>query len=135
MKNLTKNRLTTKKRWGAAALSVPIFFFVVATAAGILTGSAPIPSAWAQQGGGAGEKSLEPKKDVVKEKRESKIKSKKGGSLFVLEDIKIEGKVYKPQAFHVINRKELNLAWDVSDPRFRRSFLTQVVKAVRRGPF
>jgi hypothetical protein len=79
-------------------------------------------------------KKLEPG-DAVKKKREAEIKAKKGGSLFVLEDIKIEGKVYKPQAFHVINRKELNLEWDVSDPRFRRSFLTLVVKSVRRRPF
>jgi hypothetical protein len=111
------------KRWALAALCLPVAYL----AGGALIDQAtatlfdqPSPgAAWAQG------KPKEPKE----------IKSKGGGSLFVLEDIKIEGKVYKPQAFHVINRKELNLAWDVSDPRFRRSFLTQVVKAVKRRPF
>lgn len=71
--------------------------------------------------------------DAVKKKRSKREKSR--GGLFILEDIKIEGKVYKPQAFHVINRKELNLEWDVRDPRFRKSFLSSLVAAVRRSPF
>jgi hypothetical protein len=71
--------------------------------------------------------------DAVKKKRKAKERSR--GGLFILEDIKIEGKVYKPQAFHVINRKELNLEWDVRDPRFRKSFLSSLVAAVRKSPF
>ena len=74
---------------------------------------------------------LEPKGDPTKK---SGVKRQRG-NLFVLEDIKIEGKVYKPQAFHVINRKELNLEWDVRDPRFKKSFLDTLVDAVRGSPF
>lgn len=72
--------------------------------------------------------------DAVKEKQKAKKKAHKGGA-FELETINIEGKIYKPQAFHVINRKELNLEWDVRDPRFKRSFLTSLIDAVRHRPF
>jgi len=73
--------------------------------------------------------------DAVAKKKETKIKKSQGGSLFVLEDIEIEGKVYKPQAFHVINRKELNLEWDVGDSRFRSSFLSEVVSSIDSDVF
>jgi len=43
--------------------------------------------------------------------------------------------VYKPQAFHVINRKELSLRWDVGDPRFRGSFLNALLDSVKGDPF
>lgn len=104
-------------------------------AAAVVMVSVSTPSAWAKPASAdKGKKKFEPG-DAVKKKREMKIKKSKGGNMFVLEDIEIEGKVYKPQAFHVINRKELNLEWDVRDPRFRRSFLTKVVTAVKKGPF
>lgn len=70
--------------------------------------------------------------DITKKRKKARATR---GNLFVLEDIKIEGKVYKPQAFHVINRKELNLEWDVRDPRFKKSFLGSLVGAVRKSPF
>jgi hypothetical protein len=47
----------------------------------------------------------------------------------------IEGKVYKPEVFVFLGRKNLNLDWDLDDPRFKRSFLESVVKAVSEAPF
>lgn len=70
-----------------------------------------------------------------KHEPDSEIKRSRDGSLFVLEDIEIEGKVYKPEAFHVISRKELSLEWDVEDPRFRRSFLDRVIASVESEAF
>ncbi len=65
----------------------------------------------------------------------SEIKKSRDGSLFILEDIEIEGKIYKPEAFHVISRKDLSLEWDVEDPRFRRSFLDRVIASVESEAF
>ncbi|MCD6499663.1 MAG: hypothetical protein J7M25_15335 [Deltaproteobacteria bacterium] len=97
--------------------------FVVGAAGAVLLVSG---SVWAQS-----PKKHEPTKDATKVRK----KAKTSGSYFVLEDIKIEGKVYKPQAFHVINRKELSLRWDVGDPRFRGSFLNALLDSVKGDPF
>ena len=93
-------------------------------------------AAWAAMpAGGAAEgkvKKHEPG-DATKKKKDKGIK--KSGDYFVLEDIKIEGKVYKPEAFHVVNRKELSLRWDIEDPRFGGNFLARILNSVKRDPF
>jgi hypothetical protein len=48
-----------------------------------------------------------------------------------LEEITIEGRVQKPNAFYILNRS--NLGYEVLD--LRTSFLREVVRSVQRDPF
>ncbi len=48
-----------------------------------------------------------------------------------LEEIRIEGRVQKPNAFYILNRS--NLGYEVLD--LRTSFVRQIVQSVRRQPF
>ncbi|MDH5674618.1 MAG: hypothetical protein OEZ06_20995 [Myxococcales bacterium] len=48
-----------------------------------------------------------------------------------LEEIKIEGRVQKPNAFYILNRS--NLGYKVME--LQTSFINEVVRAVRRDPF
>jgi hypothetical protein len=48
-----------------------------------------------------------------------------------LEEITIEGRVQKPNAFYILNRS--NLGYEVLD--LRTSFLRDVVKSVQQEPF
>ncbi len=82
----------------------------------------------APRGGGKGTLTKKHEPAPVKKKRGG---FKREGDYFVLEDIKIEGKIYKPEAFHVINRKELNLHWDIGDPRFAGSLLTKLLDSIK----
>jgi hypothetical protein len=59
--------------------------------------------------------------------------SKKGRQpkVIQLEEIKIEGRVQKPNAFYILNRS--NLGYEVMD--LRTSFVGEVVRSVRQEPF
>lgn len=48
-----------------------------------------------------------------------------------LEEIRIEGRVQKPNAFYILNRS--NLGYEVLD--LRTSFVREIVRSVRRDPF
>jgi hypothetical protein len=48
-----------------------------------------------------------------------------------LEEIKIEGRVQKPNAFYILNRS--NIGYEVME--LRTSFINEVVRSVRRDPF
>jgi hypothetical protein len=48
-----------------------------------------------------------------------------------LEEIKIEGRVQKPNAFYILNRS--NIGYEVME--LRTSFVQDVVRSVRRDPF
>lgn len=48
-----------------------------------------------------------------------------------LEEIKIEGRVQKPNAFYILNRS--SLGYEIVD--LRTSFLKEVVRTVRKKPF
>lgn len=48
-----------------------------------------------------------------------------------LEEIKIEGRVQKPNAFYILNRS--NIGYEVME--LRTSFVHEVVRSVRREPF
>jgi hypothetical protein len=48
-----------------------------------------------------------------------------------LEEITIEGRVQKPNAFYILNRS--NLGYEVLD--LRTSFLRDVIRSVQRDPF
>ena len=48
-----------------------------------------------------------------------------------LEEIRIEGRVQKPNAFYILNRA--NLGYEVLD--LRTSFVREIVRSVRNQPF
>lgn len=48
-----------------------------------------------------------------------------------LEEIKIEGRVQKPNAFYILNRS--NIGYEVME--LRTSFVGEVIRSVRRDPF
>ncbi|MEM7609751.1 MAG: hypothetical protein AAF411_30760 [Myxococcota bacterium] len=48
-----------------------------------------------------------------------------------LEEIRIEGRVQKPNAFYILNRS--NLGYEVLD--LRTSFVRDIIRSVRREPF
>lgn len=48
-----------------------------------------------------------------------------------LEEIRIEGRVQKPNAFYILNRS--NIGYEVME--LRTSFVQEVVRAVRKEPF
>ncbi len=48
-----------------------------------------------------------------------------------LEEIRIEGRVQKPNAFYILNRS--NIGYEVLD--LRTSFVRDIVRSVRRDPF
>ena len=48
-----------------------------------------------------------------------------------LEEIKIEGRVQKPNAFYILNRAQLG--YEVLD--LRTSFVREIIRSVRREPF
>jgi hypothetical protein len=48
-----------------------------------------------------------------------------------LEEIKIEGRVQKPNAFYILNRS--NIGYEVME--LRTSFLQEVVRSLRNEPF
>jgi hypothetical protein len=48
-----------------------------------------------------------------------------------LDEIRIEGRVQKPNAFYILNRS--NLGYEVMD--LRTSFVREIVRSVQREPF
>lgn len=57
--------------------------------------------------------------------------NKRQPKIIQLEEIKIEGRVQKPNAFYILNRS--NLGYEVMD--LRTSFLREVVRSVQHEPF
>ena len=57
--------------------------------------------------------------------------NKRKPKVIQLEEITIEGRVQKPNAFYILNRS--NLGYEVLD--LRTSFLREVVRSVQRDPF
>jgi hypothetical protein len=58
-------------------------------------------------------------------------KSARAPKVVALEEIRVEGRVQKPNAFYILNRS--NLAFDIMERRM--SFIDEVVTAVRHPPF
>lgn len=56
---------------------------------------------------------------------------KKAPRVIQLEEIRIEGRVQKPNAFYILNRS--NIGYEIVD--LRTSFLKDVVRSVRKEPF
>ena len=59
------------------------------------------------------------------------LAQKRAPKVIELEEIKIEGRVQKPNAFYILNRS--NIGYQVME--LRTSFLQQVVRSVRSEPF
>ena len=62
---------------------------------------------------------------------QNKPATKRAPKVIQLEEIKIEGRVQKPNAFYILNRS--NLGYQVLD--LRTSFLRDIVRAVQSEPF
>ena len=58
-------------------------------------------------------------------------KPKRAPKVIELEEIKIEGRVQKPNAFYILNRS--SIGYEVLE--LRTSFVQEVVRAVRKDPF
>jgi hypothetical protein len=56
---------------------------------------------------------------------------RKAPKVIQLEEIKIEGRVQKPNAFYILNRS--NIGYEVMD--LRAHFIRKVIESVRREPF
>lgn len=57
--------------------------------------------------------------------------AQRGPRVIKLDEIKIEGRVQKPNAFYILNRS--NLGYEVLD--LRTSFVRKIVRSVRKEPF
>jgi hypothetical protein len=62
---------------------------------------------------------------------EAQAKPKRAPKVIQLEEIKIEGRVQKPNAFYILNRS--NLGYEVLD--LRTSFVRDIVKSVQTDTF
>ena len=62
---------------------------------------------------------------------EAQAKTKRAPKVIQLEEIKIEGRVQKPNAFYILNRS--NLGYEVLD--LRTSFVRDIVRSVQSDPF
>jgi len=58
-------------------------------------------------------------------------KRQRAPKVIQLEEIKIEGRVQKPNAFYILNRS--NIGYEVME--LRTNFLQEVVQSVRHEPF
>ena len=58
-------------------------------------------------------------------------KRQRAPKVIQLEEIKIEGRVQKPNAFYILNRS--NIGYEVFE--LRTSFVQDIVRSVRREPF
>ena len=58
-------------------------------------------------------------------------KRQRAPKVIQLEEIKIEGRVQKPNAFYILNRS--NIGYEVLE--LRTSFVQDIVRSVRRDPF
>jgi hypothetical protein len=67
--------------------------------------------------------SLAPTSTQAQQRRKPKV--------IQLEEIKIEGRVQKPNAFYILNRS--NIGYRVME--LRTSFVQDVIRSVRRAPF
>ena len=58
-------------------------------------------------------------------------KRKRAPKVIQLEEIKIEGRVQKPNAFYILNRS--SIGYEIHD--LRTSFVNKVARSVQREPF
>jgi len=68
---------------------------------------------------------------VAASSAQAQAKPKRAPKVIQLEEIKIEGRVQKPNAFYILNRS--NLGYEVLD--LRTSFVRDVVRSVQADPF
>ena len=58
-------------------------------------------------------------------------KKRRGPKVITLEEIKIEGRVQKPNAFYILNRS--NIGYEVME--LRTTFVHKVFQSVQKAPF
>lgn len=68
---------------------------------------------------------------VVQGRAQAQDKPRRAPKVIELEEIKIEGRVQKPNAFYILNRS--NIGYQVME--LRTSFIREVIRSVRREPF
>lgn len=68
---------------------------------------------------------------VVPVQAQDAAKKKRKPRVIELEEIRIEGRVQKPNAFYILNRS--NIGYEVMD--LRNEFLREIVRSVQRKPF
>ena len=61
----------------------------------------------------------------------AQAKKARAPKVIELEEIKIEGRVQKPNAFYILNRS--NIGYEVME--LRTSFMSEIIRSVRREPF
>ncbi|HEV8320995.1 MAG TPA: hypothetical protein VG389_05230 [Myxococcota bacterium] len=110
--------MTYTKRWLAGA----------ALAAALLGTLLPGRDARADDPPPAGDAAAAPAGDTA---APAAAKKPKKGGIIVLEAIKVEGRIQKPQAFYILQRTNLNFTSLDLD----RSFLTDIEKSVTKDPF
>ncbi|MCB9637578.1 MAG: hypothetical protein H6727_01570 [Myxococcales bacterium] len=62
---------------------------------------------------------------------EAMAQKKRGGRVIRITDVKIVGRIQKPQAFYVLNRAPLNY----EGFKRKESFVKKVINAVKKTPF
>lgn len=68
---------------------------------------------------------------LARETAHAQSKPKRAPKVIQLEEIKIEGRVQKPNAFYILNRS--NLGYEVMD--LRTSFIRDIVRSVQSDTF
>jgi hypothetical protein len=68
---------------------------------------------------------------LARETSQAQSKPKRAPKVIQLEEIKIEGRVQKPNAFYILNRS--NLGYEVMD--LRTSFIRDIVRSVQTDTF
>jgi hypothetical protein len=99
-------------------------FTAAATASVLWAGEAS-----AQKGGakGAPAAPADPNKPAVKVERGAS-----GKKVYrITEEIRIEGKIQKPEAFYVLQKSSINYDWQ----ELRQDFLPKIVESVSKAPF
>ena len=99
----------------------------------LLTGG---PLAFAQKKGGAGNEAPGPAATAGDKKDASKVKVERGAGgtkiYRITEEIKIEGKVQKPEAFYVLQRSK-NIGYDWQE--LKQDFIPKILDSVQKAPF
>lgn len=128
MDELSRQRSETRGR-GLRMVAI-----LLAGALGASTGSAaraqgPAAKKAAQKGAAAG---AEPAADGDQDPKVKVERGAGGKKVYRIEgEIRIEGKIQKPEAFYVLQKSSMNYDWQ----ELKQNFLPKITDSVRRAPF
>lgn len=102
---------------------------VTALAFGLLAATAPV-LAWAQKKKGATAAAPEA---AASDAPKVKVERGAGGRKVyrITDEIKIEGKIQKPEAFYVLQKSSINYEWT----QLKQDFLPKILDSVAKAPF